>query len=85
MPLAERKPLSAPVPMESREPHSIRFMPSEWTEIAGESRSRGLEPAVFVRMLTMYALEDVMRSARVEASLGIPGKVPGGSPRIGRF
>ena len=83
-PFAERKPL-AHAPMESRDPKSIRFTPTEWTAIADEARSRGLEPAVFVRMLTMYALEDVTRSSRVEASLGIPGKILRGSQGSRRF
>lgn len=79
----ERKPL-AHVP-QSREPHSIRFTPDEWETLCQEARARGLEAAVFVRMLTMYALEDVTRSSRVEASLGMPAKVPVGSQRTRRF
>lgn len=85
MPVPERKPLA---PAQSREPHSIRFTPDEWDALCDEARSRGLEAAVFVRMLTMYALEDVTRSTRVEASLGVPG-MPGRmlreSPRTRRF
>lgn len=81
--IPQRKPLAPP--MESREPKSIRFTPTEWVLISDEARSRGLEPAVFVRMLTMYALEDVTRSSRVEASLGMPAKMLRESPRGRRF
>lgn len=87
MAIEARKPLAA-APMESREPKSIRFTPTEWEQIGFEARMRGLEPAVFVRMLTIFALEDVTRSTRVEASLGVPGiprQVPGGSQRTRRF
>jgi len=77
-----RKPLAA---AESREPKSIRFTPSEWEEIATEARRRSLEPAVFVRMLALFALEDVTRSSRVEASLGMPPKVLKDSQRTRRF
>lgn len=82
MPAAERKP---PVLMESRDPRSIRFTPSEWAAIADEARRRLLEPSVFVRVLTMYALEDVTRATRVEASLGMPAEVLSGSRRTRRF
>ena len=78
----ERKPLA---PMESREPHSIRFTPTEWAAICDAARARALEPAVFVRVLTMYALEDVTRSTRVEASLGMPSQMLAGSRRTRRF
>jgi hypothetical protein len=78
----DRRPLA---PMESREPKSIRFTPTEWATIADEARARGLEPAVFVRMLTMFALEDVTRSSRVEASLGMPPQNLRGSARTRRF
>ena len=67
---AERKP---PVPMESREPHSIRFTPTEWAEIATEAQARGLEPAVFVRKLALIALDDLTRYVRAEAAVGVPG------------
>ena len=77
-----RRPL---VVMESREPKSIRFTPSEWQVICAEARSRGLEPAVFTRMLTIFALEDVTRSARVEASIGIPAQHLAGAQRTRRF
>ena len=77
-----RKP---PAPMESREPKSIRFTPTEWAAISEEARSRALEPAVFVRLLTMYALEDVTRASRVPASLGVPAQMLAGSQRTRRF
>jgi hypothetical protein len=79
---ADRKPLAA---MQSREPHSIRFTPDEWEAICAIARARGFEPAVFVRMLTMYALDDVTRSTRAEASLGIPRQIPSDSLRTRRF
>lgn len=78
----DRRPLA---PMESRDPHSIRFTPTEWVAICDEAQRRGLEAAVFVRMLAMYALEDVTRSTRVEASLGMPAQMLKGSPRTRRF
>lgn len=78
----ERRPLA---PMESRDPHSIRFTPTEWEAIVAAAHPRGLEPAVFVRMLTMYALEDVTRTQRVEASLGVPSQMLRGSQRTRRF
>jgi hypothetical protein len=82
MPEPARKP---PVPMQSRDPHSIRFTSEEWEAICESARHRALEPAVFVRVLTMYALEDVTRSARVEGSIGIPQKMLAGSQRTRRF
>lgn len=80
--LAQRKPLA---PMESRDPKSIRFTPTEWAAISDAARERGLEPAVFVRMLTMYAMEDVIRATRVPASLGMRQEMLAGSQRIRRF
>jgi hypothetical protein len=82
-PASERKPLAPP--MESRDPKSIRFTPTEWAALAEEARSRALEPAVFVRLLTMYALEDVTRPTLKTASLGIPGQMLRGSQRSRRF
>ena len=67
--------------MESRDPHSIRFSPTEWQAITDAARLRGLEPAVFVRRLTIYALSVVSAQAAAEAALGIPA----GSQGIGRF
>jgi hypothetical protein len=71
--------------MESREPKSIRFTPTEWAAISDAARERALEPAVFVRLLTMYALEDVTRATRVPASLGITAQMLTGSQRTRRF
>jgi len=82
----ERKP-TAP-PMQSREPKSIRFTPIEWDAVTECARRRGLEPAVFVRMLTMYALSIVQAPTLAEASAWIPGfgqQMLGGSPRTRRF
>lgn len=64
-----RKPVAK---MESREPHSIRFSPTEWAAICESARFRGLEPAVFVRMLTIYALSISQAPAFLEASVGVP-------------
>ncbi len=79
----ERRPLAPP--MESREPKSIRFTPTEWVLISDEARSRGLEPAVFVRMLAMYALSIAQAPAVREASLGMPSEMLAGSRRTRRF
>lgn len=70
----DRKP-TAP-PMESREPKSIRFTPTEWEALADGARQRGLEPAVFARMLTMYALIIVQAPTFAEASAWIAGLSP---------
>lgn len=79
IPTPDRKP---PAILQSREPKSIRFTPIEWDAIARSARQRGLEPAVFARMLTMYALIIVQAPTFVEASAwvqGFGGRVPGGS------
>lgn len=73
MPAAERKPPVKLMPMESREPHSIRYTPTEWQMICDAARSRSLEPAVFARKLTMYGLSIVQAPIISEASLGITG------------
>jgi len=65
-----------PVAMQSREPKSIRFTPIEWDAIADSARRRGLEPAVFVRMLAMYALSI--------ADAPTLGEAAGWMPRFGR-
>lgn len=82
-----RKPLARmdSPPMESREPHSIRFMPSEWERICAGARQRGLEPAVFVRMLTMYGLSIAEAPTLPEAAPGKPAQMLAGSRGIGRF
>ena len=78
----DRRPMA---PMQSREPHSIRFTPTEWEQIGVESTARGLEPAVFVRKLTLIALDDLTRYSRREDALGIPAIGGRGSQRTGRF
>ena len=80
--MMDRKPMA---PMQSRDPHSIRFTPTEWDQISVESTARGLEPAVFVRKLTLIALDDLTRYSRREDSLGIPAIGARGSHRSGRF
>jgi hypothetical protein len=71
-----------PVAVERREPHSIRFTPSEWDALNDSALARGLEPAVFVRMLAMYALRIADAPVIAEASLGIPGQMLGGAPQM---
>jgi hypothetical protein len=83
----DRKPgakIEAPVP-QSREPHSIRFTPTEWEAICGLARARLLEPAVLVRALAMYALSIVQAPGLAEAALGNPGQMLAGAPRTLRF
>ena len=82
MPAPERKPAVA---MQSREPHSIRFTPDEWTAITEAALCRGLEPAVFTRSLAMYALRIADAPVVREASLGIPREMLAGSQRTRRF
>ena len=79
---AERKP---PTAMQSREPKSIRFTPEEWETIATAARARFLEPAVFVRALTMYALSIVQAPTFGEAAVGNPLQMLAGAPRTRRF
>jgi hypothetical protein len=71
--------------MESRAPHSIRFTPTEWDVLVSVARGRGLEPAVFVRQLAMYALSIVQATAFGEAALGVPAQMLAGAQRIRRF
>lgn len=59
----ERKP---PVRLESTEPHSIRFTPSQWAAITQAALRRGEEPSRYVRRLTMYALSIVQAQAVAE-------------------
>jgi len=71
---ALRKPLGEMMPrMESREPRSIRFSPSEWSAICQAARLRAEEPSRFVRRLAMYALSIVQAQASAEASIGMTG------------
>ncbi len=72
-------------PMESREPHSIRFMPVEWAALCDAARMRGHEPAVFVRMLAMYGLSIAQAPALMEAPVGMPSQMLSGSQRTRRF
>ena len=59
----DRKP---PVRMESTEPHSIRFTPTQWLSITQAASRRGEEPSRYVRRLTMYALSIVQAQAAAE-------------------
>ncbi len=42
--------------MESREPRSIRYTPTEWEAITAAALARGLEPSRFARILSMTGL-----------------------------
>jgi len=72
----DRRPLAkveaAPVP-QSTEPHSIRFTPDQWEQIAALARRRGEEPSRLVRRLTLMALSIVQAQALAEASVGLTG------------
>ena len=63
-----RKP---PVPMESTEPHSIRFTPTQWRCIQAAAARRGEEPSRYVRRLTMYALSIVQAQAAAQDHVGL--------------
>lgn len=52
-------------------PMSVRFTPAVRDEVEQEARARGLEPAVFVRLLVISALEDLRYASRREASVGM--------------
>ena len=84
MPTPPSRQLPAPT-MESREPKSIRFTGAEWAAVCEAARSRALEPAVFARLLVMYALSIVQAPVLAEASLGMPAQMLAGSPRTRRF
>jgi hypothetical protein len=62
-----RKPLAPP--MESRDPKSIRYNPSEWAALSEAARQRGLEVSAFVRDLSMMALMIVSTPGLMEAHL----------------
>jgi hypothetical protein len=81
----DRKPLTK---MESRDPKSIRFTPTEWDAVSGAARRRGFEPAVFARMLTMYGLSIAEAPTLAEAAAWVPAlgrEMLTGSQRIRRF
>ena len=72
-------------PMESRLAHSIRFNSVEWEAICTAARARALEPAVFVRLLTMYALGIVTAPTLAEAAAWMPRQVLPAPSRTQRF
>ena len=72
--VTDRKP---PARVESRDPHSIQFTPEEWTALQENAMIRGLEPAVFVRMLVIYALRIVQAGGLGEGSVGMPPEARG--------
>lgn len=53
MPPDLRKPLAR---MESRDPKSIRFSPSEWAAVVEAARVRGLEPSRYARQCCLTGL-----------------------------
>ena len=80
-----RKPLQPMPAPESLEPHSIRFQPRDWAALSAAARARGLEPAVFVRRLTMFGFSILQAQVGTEAAVGMLGQVLSGSQGIGRF
>ena len=75
-----RKPLAKA--MESRIPKTIRYTPTEWEGVEEGAHQRGLEPAVFARMLTMYALSIAQAPVITEAAVGMPGQMLMGAPQV---
>jgi len=75
-------PTKPPVRVESLgPPMSVRFTPTDREQLEGEARARGLEPAVFVRMLAMDALRVLLSEQERQASLGILGTAFRASPQ----
>lgn len=68
-------------PMESRQARSIRFNSVEWEAICAGARRRALEPAVFVRLLTMYGLSIAEAPTLAEAAAWMPRQVLPASPQ----
>lgn len=79
MPEPTRRPLAA---MESRDPKSIRFNPTEWAALTEAARQRGIEPSSFVRDLSMMALMIVSTPGLMEAHLRAMSVVRGNGHRI---
>lgn len=68
--LPPRKPLAGPLPaMESGEPHSIRFTPSQWQTFVEAARWRGIEVTRYIRECAItghgfIAAQEAMQSSR---------------------
>jgi hypothetical protein len=61
-----RKPLAA---AESRDPHSIRYSPSEWEVFRVAARLRDQDPSVLVRECSLMGLMMLDTPALMEAYL----------------
>lgn len=73
VPLPIDRPASAPIPMESRTPRSIRFKPSEWESFEQAARDQGVEVTRYVRecALTGHAFS-LTRDSMKEYRRGTP-------------
>lgn len=63
-------PVKPPVKMESRDPHSIRFSPTEWEQITAAALARGIEPSRFARRLCLTGLSMLRAQAAMEGHVG---------------
>lgn len=80
MPATDRRPLAV---MESRGvTKSTHWTCDEWAEVEAEAQVRGLEPAVLIRNLVLTHARMAYQHRSVEASLGNPAAMAGGSPRF---
>ena len=52
------QPTAATDKAAKRQPHSIRFLGSEWERVEAFAGDRGLTPSEFVRFATLAAIED---------------------------
>ena len=57
--------------LESRDPKSIRYAPSEWEAIAEQARAIGVEPSRLARRLSLIGLKIVQALADGEDSSGM--------------
>ena len=61
------KPPTAVLTPETREPHSIRFSPTEWRAIEEAALARAIEPSRFARSLCLTGLRMLDAHATLEA------------------
>lgn len=61
-------PTKPPMKVESRDPKSIRYTPTEWAAIEAAARARGVEPSRFARKLSLMGLSMVHAQEVLEAS-----------------
>ena len=66
--MIDRRP---PVKMESREPKSIRFTPTEWAAIVQAANARAVEPSRFARKLCLMGLSMTQAQAALEGHAGV--------------